>query len=194
MTDPFSTQRMSVEQQVQSELSGGERLLWSGQPKQGIVLRGADVFMIPFSLLWGGFAFFWEWQVIHSDAPAFFALWGIPFVLIGIYLIIGRFYVEARQRQKTFYGVTNERILIVSGLFNRKVKSLNMRTLSDLSLSQSSSGEGSISFGSGFPFGSWFGGFSSWPGMEAYLGPRFELIPNAKGVYEIIRNAQRSAA
>src|SRR3989442_824084 len=123
MTDPFSTQRMSVEQQVQSELSGDER-----------------------------------------------------------------------QRQIPFYGMTIERILIVSGLFNRKVKSLNMRTLSDLSLSQSSSGEGSISFGSGFPFGSWFGGFSSWPGMEAYLGPRFELIPNAKGVYEIIRNAQRSAA
>lgn len=165
------------------ELGSGERLLWSGQPRQGTVFRASEWFMTPFALLWGGFAFFWEWQVIQSDAPTFFALWGVPFVLVGIYLILGRFMVEARQRERTYYGVTNERVLIVSGLFGRKVKSLSLRNLSDFSLSESASGEGSISFGGGVPFGSWFGGFAGWPGMEGYMGPRFELIPNAKSVY-----------
>jgi len=152
------------------------------------------MFTIPFSLMWGGFAFFWEGSILQSDAPLFFALWGIPFVLMGMYLIFGRFFVEAKQRACTWYGVTNERIIIVSGLFGRKVKSLNLRTLTDLSFEEARNGEGSISFGCGSPFGNMFGGFTGWPGMEAFLGPRFEMIPNVKMVYEIIRSAQREAA
>ena len=155
--------------------------------------RISEWFTMPFSLMWAGFAFFWEWQVLKSGAPPFFVLWGIPFVLIGLYLILGRFVVEAKQRERTLYGVTNERVLIVSGLFSRKIKSLSLRNLSDLSLSEESNGEGSISFGGGAPFSSWFGGFAGWPGMEAYIGPRFDLIPNAKIVYTMIRDAQRTA-
>jgi Bacterial PH domain len=185
---------ISVPQEIQSQLSSGEHVLWSGQPRQGVVLRGSDAFMIPFSLMWGGFAVFWEASVISSNAPAFFVLWGVPFVLVGVYLIIGRFFAEAKQRARTFYAVTNERILIVSGLFTRKVKSLNLRTLSDLSLSEGKGNRCSISFGGGSPFASMFGGFSGWPGMEAHLGPRFDLIENAKAVYETIRKTQRGTA
>ena len=155
------------------------------------MLRGADVFMVPFSVLWGGFAIFWEWSVINSDAPAFFVLWGIPFVLVGVYLIVGRFFVEARQRAKTHYAVTNERLLIIAGLFRRTVKSLSLRTLTDVSLTEATNGEGTITFGAASPFSSMFGGLSGWPGMDAYMGPRFEAVPKAKAVYEIIRAAQK---
>lgn len=179
--------------EIQTQLSSDEKVLWSGQPKQGVIIRGADIFMIPFSVMWGGFAIFWEVSVLKSDAPGFFALWGIPFVLVGLYLIVGRFFFEATQRARTFYAVTNERILIVSGVLNRKIKSLNLRTLSDLSLSEGKGDEGTVSFGGGSPFSSLFGGFSSWPGMGSHMGPRFELINGARSVFEIIRRAQRAA-
>jgi hypothetical protein len=180
-----------INEEIRTQLSSNERLLWSGQPRQGLVLRGSDTFAIPFSLMWGGFAIFWESSVLNSNAPGFFILWGIPFVIVGLYLIIGRFFVDARQRARTFYAVTDERIIIVTGVLNRNVKSLNLRTLSDISLTEGKSDEGSISFGGVSQFYSRFGGFSGWPGMNAQMGPRFDLIAGAKTVYDIIRNAQR---
>ena len=177
---------------IQSELESGERLLWAGQPAQGIKLRGSDFFMVPFSFLWGGFAIFWEYSVIQNGAPFFFMLFGIPFVLIGIYIMFGRFFIEAKQRAKTFYGLSNERVVIASGMFSKKVKSLNLRTLADITLSESSNGSGSISFGNSSPFASMFGGMS-WPGMEQHIGPRFDLVDEAKRVYQQIREAQKNA-
>lgn len=178
---------------IRTELSPGEELLWAGQPRQGFVLRAADVFFIPFSLLWGGFAIFWEVGVLASGAPWFFALWGVPFVLAGLYIIFGRFWVEARQRARTYYAVTPERILIISGLFARRVNSLNIDTLSDVSLTERGDGSGTIAFGPTSPYSWWFGS-AAWQGFGQYGGlPCFELIGDARHVYETVRGAQRAA-
>jgi hypothetical protein len=53
--------------------------------------------------------------VLIGGVPLFFALWGIPFILVGSHLIFGRFLVDAKQRAKTTYGLTGERVVIVSG-------------------------------------------------------------------------------
>ncbi|MEO6146867.1 MAG: hypothetical protein ABIT70_07410 [Sulfuriferula sp.] len=94
-------------QKLQRELSSGESLLWTGRPKQGVALRGADAFMIPFSLLWGGFAMFWEYSVYTVGAPTFFLLFGSAFVVVGIYFIFGRFITDSLKRKNTYYGITN---------------------------------------------------------------------------------------
>jgi len=180
-----------VSEEIRRELAPGEQVIWSGSPRQGIAFRGSDAFAIPFSLLWCGFALFWEYGVATSNAPAFFVLWGIPFVLVGLYMVIGRFFFDARQRARTFYALTSERVLIVSGVFSRKVKSLNLSTLTDVSMNESRNGEGEITFGPQHPIPSFFGN-SSWPGAQQQ-SPRFEFVPNAKSVYEKIRGAQRGS-
>jgi hypothetical protein len=166
-------------------LSSGERLLWSGAPRQGVVFRSADGLLIPLSLMWGGFAFFWEAMVLCSDGPAFMKLWGVPFVLVGLYLIVGRFFHDAWSRSRTTYGVTNERIVIVNGV---NEKSLPLKTLAEVTLTTRSDGSGTIQFGS-LPFGAWSGMGFSWPGMPRV--PVFESIPDAHTVHDLIRRAQK---
>ena len=180
-----------AERAIRSELSSGEKLLWSGQPPGGLRLRPADALMIPFSLLWAGFAVSWEFSVVRTGAPFFFRLWGIPFVLVGVYVVAGRFFVDAYARTRTFYALTNQRIIILSGLSGRQVKSLPLRALDDLSLTERADRSGTISFGSARgPYG-WMAG-SGWPGMDKYQPPAFEMIENVRPVYDQIRAAQAS--
>lgn len=173
---------------ILAELGPNEQLLWSGRPRQGPLFRGSDALLIPFSLLWGGFAVFWESSVLASGAPLFFALWGIPFVLVGLYITIGRFFLDAALRARTFYGVTTERALIISGLLSPTVRSVSLRTTSNITLEQHRDGSGTISFGSGAPFAGFYRGMP-WPGMGDRLAPEFERIADARSVYQIVRQA-----
>lgn len=180
-----------IERALRPELGPGERLLWSGQPRGGLRLRPTDAFLIPFSLMWGGFAFFWEYSVLQSSAPFFFRLWGIPFVLVGLYLIVGRFFADAWQRARTYYGITNERVVIVSGLFQKQVKSLALRSLSEVTLSERGDRSGSITFGAVPAMYGWLAG-SGWPGSGKQLPPSFELVENVRQVHAQIQSAQRA--
>jgi hypothetical protein len=175
---------------ILAELGANERLIWSGRPPQGIMFRSTDIFMIPFSLLWGGFACFWT--LAASAGGGCFGLFGIPFVLVGAYMVFGRFYADAVQRSNTYYGLTSERIIITAGLSGQQVKSLNLRTLTDITLDLKTSGKGTISFGPSHPMASWYRGIP-WPGTEKYYSPAFEMIDDARQVYDEIRQAQTAA-
>jgi hypothetical protein len=172
------------------ELSPGEQLLWAGRPRQGVRLRAQDALLIPFSLMWGGFAVFWEVSVLRSGAPLLFKLWGVPFVLVGVYVVIGRFFADAWGRARTAYGVTDQRVLILTHRPGRSVQSLPLDTLRELSLSEGRRG-GTITFGSPGGPNSWLSG-AGWPGTRRFAPPAFEQIPQARDVYELIRGTQRS--
>jgi hypothetical protein len=201
---------------IAQQLDAGESLLWSGQPRKGIVFRGSDIFMIPFSLMWGGFAIFFAASVLFhvrdgGGGPGFVGLlFAIPFVLIGLYMMFGRFIVEAIQRDHTCYGVTDHRVIIVTGLVDpqpapdvalvtalvatlspRKVKSLDLRTMSDVSMTERSGGSGTITFGPQNPY-QHFAAMGWTPGMGyGFATPCFDLVEQVKSVYALIRDAQQ---
>jgi hypothetical protein len=113
-------------------------------------------------------------------------------VLVGLYITVGRFFIDARERSRTVYAVTDERVLIVSGKDGNHVRSLDLRTLSNVSLQRNMQGVGTITFGPEHPaYVRSAGGMQGWPG--AYTTPRFERIPDAKTVYDLIREAQKRA-
>lgn len=176
----------SIDQEIRRKLGPSERLLWCGRPLQGLVLRAAGVFLIPFGIAWCGFAILWETVVIAGGAPLLFALWGIPFVLFALYLMVGRFWLDARQRAVTAYAVTSERVLVISGLRSRRVQSLSISSLPDISLNERAGGGGVIAFGPGLFGHNWRGG-AGWADRAPYLAPSFRLPDGAREVYEVIR-------
>lgn len=184
------------------EFVPGEHLLWSGRPPAGLMLRASDLYQIPFSVMWCGFAIFWEYSVMriqpHAPGPApfndvqgFMTLWGIPFVAIGLYMVFGRFAVDAWQRARTRYALTNQRVIIVSGLWRRRVKSLPLRLLPDVTLTEQGE-RGTICFDNPqTPQRYGNNHFAGWPGFA--VARAFERISNARTVYRLIRQAQEEA-
>jgi hypothetical protein len=190
------------ENPIVARLDPGEKLLWSGQPKQGVRLQPQDALMIPFSLMWGGFALFWEAGVlglvhlntnnhVANKPPLFMVLWGIPFVLIGLYMIFGRFFYDAALRKKTYYGVTNRRVIILKNLFSFNLASFDLVSSSNLNINERSDGSGDILFGSPNSFTSSMP--SGWPNSRRTVVPGFYLLPNAREIFNLIRDAQNSA-
>jgi hypothetical protein len=139
---------------IQPELASGESVLWAGQPNLRVIFHKDDIFAIPFSLLWGGFAIFWEAGVTgywgegargHS-APFFMVLWGIPFVLIGQYMIWGRFFYAAWLKKRTHYAVTDRRVLTVQDGWKRQMCSAYIDALPAISREGRSNGPGTLRF------------------------------------------------
>ena len=187
---------------LDSYLDPSERVLWSGQPKQGLRLQASDAMMIPFSLMWGGFAIFWEASALglvaaHRNFPPsdpgqivswIFPLWCVPFVVVGLYMIFGRFFYDAALRRKTWYAVTDQRLIILKSLFSSSVTSFDYGQLSGLNLTERGDRSGDITFGAPLMVGDY-----NTRTNRRTIVPGFYLLPDARRIYDLIRGAQQAA-
>jgi len=166
----------------------GERVVWSGQPKQGLMLTSRDILLIPFSLVWCGFAVFWTFSATSMGAPGFFDLFGLMFVSIGLYFVFGRFVFDAWVRRGLHYAVTNERILITRPAPFGRFTALKLGEWRDIDLNERADGRGTIRFGQ--PVAVWGNrGMSAW---SAALDPtpQFLGIEGARRVFDLVQRAQ----
>ena len=181
---------------IQPELTPGETILWSGQPLARIVFHKQDAMLIPFSLLWGGFAIFWEATVFrtgHHNAggvSSFMSLWGIPFVVMGQYLIWGRFLYAAWKKKQTYYAVTNHRVIAVQGRGSRRVASAFLDNLPSLAKEGSSNGAGTLRFSQPIPGVQGNRGFGPWDPLAFSDTPNFIDIADLDSVYRLVSDAR----
>ena len=102
---------------IQPELFAGESIRWAGQPNTSVIFHRDDSFLVPISLLWGGFMMLWEAEVAGLLRPRnpniLLVLIGIPFVVAAQYLIWGRFLYAAWKKKRTFYALTTRRVIVV---------------------------------------------------------------------------------
>lgn len=179
-------------------LRDGEVLLWHGQPPRGVIFRAYDIFFLPFSLVWTGFAIFWTLIVYLELAPAMiasgkiapealpFLIIGPVFVVIGLTITFGRFVIDSSRRTKTRYAVTNKRAIIQK--VGRRAEIDSMPITRGLRVKINGSQAGDIMFGEGYGILSYL----TWAPQS--FGPPhpfiFERIKDVRTVYDLILEIQ----
>lgn len=174
-----------AEARVRQELGPDEQLLWYGRPGQGILFRPADRFCLLLDLIAFGFGFalLWRFSADSADDPAFF-LFPFVFALLGLYRLLGRFLVDAAERKRVIYALTSERLLIIYSVFQSGVKSVRLKTLGEMTVTERIDGTGTIIFGRPPRV---------YPRYVEPPTPAFDDIANVRDVYEQLRQARKAA-
>lgn len=137
---------------IKDELMLGEEIIWCGQPNKSKIFSKSDAFLVPFSLFWGGFAI--VWTILATKYEGSFGIIGIPFIIIGIYFIVGRFFAKRYNKNHTYYAITNSRILIVKTDLNEDkvgIVSAKVDMIEKESCVTDKNGVGTITFGQLLP-------------------------------------------
>lgn len=100
------------------ELEPGEKMLWLGAPKSGFY---ADLTYIPstlFAFIWIGMLYAQGFRLTNLGRdPEPFTLFQLLFVGVGVWMLVGRYFLELRQRKQTTYLLTEKRLLVTRGSF-----------------------------------------------------------------------------
>jgi hypothetical protein len=133
---------------VDAELDKGERIAWIGRP---IAWRYAlrYIFVLLVGIPFTAFALFWMGAArgFPSAGVPVFALFGIPFVVIGLGMLLSPFWMLYRAG-RTAYAITDRRALVVEhGLLGGvTVRSFEPGSLTILSRTQHADGSGNLVF------------------------------------------------
>ncbi len=183
---------------LQRELESDERVLWGGRPDRGRWFMPVDWLLVPFSLFWCGFVVLWEALALTAVGAKgvgivgyAFPLFGLPFVIIGLYLVFGRFLVRRWIRNRTFYALTDKRAICVAPSLpgSGSVTSVWLAGFPAVETRLVSDGRGTVSIGS-FPVAQrWLAAGAGWPGARILTGNAvvFSGIGDAANVSVLLR-------
>jgi hypothetical protein len=191
-----------VETILRADLIPSERLLWAGRARQGLRWRGVD-----WKLIWhvsasGVFlvilvVYTWSVGDVPSRTPFlartqwFFTPVMLVIMLAHACLFFRGWWLAARWRKTTCYGVSNERILIIVARGRwRYVKFAYLYNLAKVTKVEHANGSGWLGFGE---YTEWFRRLDvySWirfPEIEAV----FDLAGEVAEVYRIISDAREA--
>ncbi len=172
--------------QLRPFLLEGEQVLWSGRPYATVKYLPSPLGVL-FSLFFFGFSIFWTASAF--TASVFFALFGLPFMVIGAVLVYTTFFGTKKRLRRTVYAVTDRRAMILQQ--TRKGTVCNeylLATLMQISLGEERGTSGNIFFNtapmhskhisvahvSGVPF-------------QPNLDMGFLMIDNVRSVYLLIQ-------
>lgn len=187
---------------IQAGLFPGESICWAGQPNTNVIFHKDDVWMIPLALGWSVIPMIGEagvigalWSGHWSPNGIMFSLFCTPFAIYAQYLIWARFLYAAWKKKRTFYAVTNRRVIVVQDGWRRRSAVADLETLPSPILENGPNETGTVRF-------------AKWqtehPGCQQLGWTRFDLmaignvptlvdIDNADFVYRLVSDLQKKA-
>jgi hypothetical protein len=151
---------------MQNYLGSNEKLIWVGQPKTGITLKLKDIYELLFSILFCTVLVFMMRSVLVVSV--WFLPFFIPFILVGLLFLFGRYFIDAHLRKKTYYALSNKRIIIKSNAMYKKIRSVDLAALSKIEYEEERDRSGTIDLGIAYPTMPGRGGISWFPNAKAY--------------------------
>jgi hypothetical protein len=164
---------------------------WEGRPAGGVLFRGSDLLMIPFSLAWSIPVFLMfgsaaSHGVTRSSSSLTFLPVAFVFITAAMYITVGRFAIDVWRRRSLRYVLT-DRYAVIRGSFPwSQERRIDLTRVAEVTLRRGRGGRGTIEFGSNNVFGAWGRGLYGFgPAV-----PAFESISGVDTVYAKIRDIQ----
>lgn len=102
---------MTNEEIIKKHLNN-EKVLWQGNPVKVPLLHKSDIFMIPFTLIFGGSLIFYAIMaaiMMIKGESIMFSLVGITALIMGAYILFFRLWYRKKRIKKQVYFVTKKR-------------------------------------------------------------------------------------
>lgn len=140
-----------LRRKIDNELQPGEFIRWVEQPIPRF-FTAASIGSVLFGIPWTSFAIFWMWGASGFKLPDLreglqpqhlFALFGVPFVLIGFGMLSSPLWVW-RAARKTVYLVTDKRAISIQGGWSTTIRSYLPDQLKDVYRKERADGTGDV--------------------------------------------------
>lgn len=174
----------SIESEFSNVLMLDEQLLWVGktQKRAGMKAKGTNAAVMIFPVFWLMFACFWT--AMASIGGGLFGLFGVPFILIGIFMLKQFLFIGEQK-----YAITNQRVLKYAG---KKLSSEMLCNITDITVFDAGNNLGYVKYSviANVYQNSRYGVQNGVSGAQnGFLG-----IEDPHGVYRILSDAVYSAS
>lgn len=137
-----------LEDAISRELEADESLQWVEMPIPRFFTPASTAAFL-FAIPWTAFAVFWMFGAAGFKIPdfskgfAFFPLFGVPFVLIGCFMLASPL-LNYRKALKTVYVITNKRAITFEGGWNMTIRSYPPEKLQNVYRQEKRNGSGDV--------------------------------------------------
>jgi uncharacterized membrane protein YdbT with pleckstrin-like domain len=119
--------------QLSNYLQPDEKVLWSSKPVLTPFIFSGIAAISIIGIIWLIFAIFWMLSALSMGAfffPA--ALFGLPFILMGVCIILGPLLLELLRYRNTEYIITNQRIITQTGVIGIDTRFVELNKIQEV--------------------------------------------------------------